>query len=106
MHAKKTATPAALTVKEGTPKANESSTSSSQDGGLDKEKVLKVSQDQIGGEDYSALRLGELFQEFGKVEDVVIRISASQKGSALVVMALKDALVSLISSPITSLLWQ
>lgn len=90
MHANK-ATPTASTVKKGSAKAKES-TSGSQ-GGSDKEKVLKVSWDRIG-EDYSAQRLRELFQEFGEVEDVVIRTSTKKKGSALVVMASKDALVT------------
>lgn len=94
MCANKAATPAASTVKKGTPMAEESSTSGSQDGGLDKEKVLKVSWDRVGGEDYSAQRLRELFQEFGEVEDVVISFSANKKGSALVVMASKDAVIT------------
>lgn len=57
--------------------------------GLDKEKVLKVSWEKVG-EDYTAERLREIFSEFGKVEDVVIK-SSKKKGSALVVMATKDA---------------
>ncbi|KAK6121735.1 hypothetical protein DH2020_044518 [Rehmannia glutinosa] len=67
----------------------------SNDGGgiaLDKEKVLKVSWEKIG-EDYTAQRLREIFEEFGAVEDVVIK-SSRKKGSALVVMASKDAAVS------------
>lgn len=60
--------------------------------GLDKEKVLKVSWEKVG-EDYTAERLREIFSEFGKVEDVVIK-SSKKKGSALVVMATKDAAVS------------
>ncbi|KAL6997904.1 hypothetical protein U1Q18_008029 [Sarracenia purpurea var. burkii] len=57
--------------------------------GLDKQKVLKVSWEKIG-EDYSAQRLRELFEKFGEVEDVVIK-SSKNRGSALVVMASKDA---------------
>lgn len=60
--------------------------------GLDKEKVLKVSWEKFG-EDYTAERLREIFSEFGKVEDVVIK-SSKKKGSALVVMATKSAAVS------------
>ncbi|XP_057511882.1 uncharacterized protein LOC130794012 [Actinidia eriantha] len=71
---------------------------SSMDGGgsgLDKEKVLKVSWEKIG-DDYSAQRLRELFEKFGKVEDVVIKSSKKtlKRGSALVVMASKDAAVA------------
>ncbi|GFZ00500.1 hypothetical protein Acr_14g0001350 [Actinidia rufa] len=71
---------------------------SSMDGGgsgLDKEKVLKVSWEKIG-DDYSAQRLRELFEKFGEVEDVVIKSSKKtlKKGSALVVMASKDAAVA------------
>lgn len=65
------------------------------DGGgnrLDKAKVLKVSWEKIG-EDYSAERLREIFGKFGSVEDVVIK-SSKKKGSALVVMASKDAAVA------------
>lgn len=61
-------------------------------GGLDKEKVLKVSWEKVG-EDYTSERLREIFSEFGTVEDVVIK-SSKKKGSALVVMANKDAVVS------------
>lgn len=60
--------------------------------GLDKGKVLKVSWEKIG-EDYTAQRLREIFENFGAVEDVVIK-SSKKKGSALVVMASKDAAVS------------
>ncbi|KAL6505842.1 hypothetical protein OROHE_023221 [Orobanche hederae] len=59
---------------------------------LDKEKVLKVSWEKIGG-DYTAQRLREIFEEFGCVEDVVIK-SFKKKGSALVVMASKDDAVA------------
>ncbi|KAG8364429.1 hypothetical protein BUALT_Bualt19G0127900 [Buddleja alternifolia] len=60
--------------------------------GLDKEKMLKVSWEKIG-EGYSAQRLREIFEEFGVVEDVVIK-SSKKKGSALVVMASKDDAVA------------
>ncbi|KAL8116110.1 uncharacterized protein LOC141671949 [Apium graveolens] len=80
--------------KKGDAKRKDSSSSGSYGGGLDKERVLKVTWDRIGGEDYSAERLRELFREFGEVEDVVIRTSSRKKGSALVVMASKDAVVT------------
>lgn len=92
MHANK-GTPD-VSVKKGDVKRKESSGSGSQGGGLDKEKVLKVTWDRIGGEDYSAQRLRELFREFGEVEDVVLRSSTTKKGSAFVVMASKDAVVT------------
>ncbi|KAL3655620.1 hypothetical protein CASFOL_000016 [Castilleja foliolosa] len=53
------------------------------------DKVLKVSWEKIGVEDYTAQSLKEIFLEFGGVEDVVIK-SRKKKGSALVVMASKD----------------
>ncbi|KAK4848855.1 hypothetical protein QYF36_018091 [Acer negundo] len=62
--------------------------------GLDKDKVLKVLWEKAG-EDYTAERLRELFSEFGVVSDVVIK-SSKKKGSALVAMATKDAVVSLL----------
>ncbi|KAL7210616.1 hypothetical protein ACSBR1_032053 [Camellia fascicularis] len=62
--------------------------------GLEKEKVIKVSWKKIGGgEDYSAERLRELFGKFGEVEDVVIK-SLKKRGSAVVVMASKDAVAA------------
>lgn len=60
--------------------------------GLDKAKVLKVSWEKTG-EGYTAQRLREIFGEFGSVEDVVIK-STKKKGSALVVMASKDAAIA------------
>jgi len=54
--------------------------------------VLKVSWEKVG-EDYTAEGLRELFSKFGEVDDVVIK-SSKKKGSALVVMATKDAAVS------------
>ncbi|KAF8377772.1 hypothetical protein HHK36_031157 [Tetracentron sinense] len=65
-------------------------------GGLDKERVLKVSWEK-GGEDYTAQRLRELFGKFGDVEDVVIK-GSKKKNSALVVMASKDAVVAATGS--------
>lgn len=60
---------------------------------LDKERILKVSWEKVG-EGYTAERLREEFSRFGDVEDVVIK--NKKRGSALVVMANKDAAVSLI----------
>lgn len=61
---------------------------------LDKERVLKVSWERAMG-DYSSMRLQEIFERFGKVEDVVIRSKGSKKkGSAIVVMSSKDAAVA------------
>lgn len=57
----------------------------------DKEKVLKVSWEFVG-EDYSAEQLREVFEEFGKVEDVLIR-NFKRKRSAFIVMASKEAAV-------------
>lgn len=56
---------------------------------LDKTKVLKVTWEKGVG-DYSASRLREVFEEFGEVEDVLIK-SSKKKGSALVVMSSKEA---------------
>ncbi|XWS67705.1 hypothetical protein CRYUN_Cryun04dG0028900 [Craigia yunnanensis] len=64
--------------------------------GLDKEKVLKVSWEKIG-EDYTAEKLRELFSRFGEVEDVVVT-NSKKKGSALVVMATKEAAVAATGS--------
>ncbi|XP_048336162.2 uncharacterized protein LOC107427382 [Ziziphus jujuba] len=62
--------------------------------GLDKERVLKVSWEKFGQDySYTAERLRELFSKFGDVEDVVIK-GSKKKGSALVVMATKDAAVA------------
>ncbi|KAK4801105.1 hypothetical protein SAY86_021592 [Trapa natans] len=60
--------------------------------GLDKEKVLKVTWEKVGS-DYSPDTLKELFSMFGNVEDVVIR-STKKRGSALVVMESRDAVVA------------
>ncbi|XP_010421167.1 PREDICTED: dnaJ homolog subfamily C member 17 [Camelina sativa] len=59
---------------------------------LDKERMLKVSW-ETSGHGYTAGRLTEVFSEFGKVEDVVIR-STKKKCSALIVMATKDGAVA------------
>ncbi|KAK3193299.1 hypothetical protein Dsin_024609 [Dipteronia sinensis] len=69
--------------------------------GLDKNKVLKVSWEKVG-EDYTAERLRKLFSEFGVFGDVVIK-SSKKKGSALVVMVTKDAVVSATGSVCGSL---
>ncbi|XP_078155616.1 DNAJ heat shock N-terminal domain-containing protein [Carex rostrata] len=64
------------------------------EGKSDKDKILKVSWERTLG-DYSATRLREIFEKFGKVEDVVIRSKNSKnKKSALVVMSSKDAVVA------------
>ncbi|CAM0907506.1 unnamed protein product [Alopecurus aequalis] len=57
----------------------------------DKGKVLKVSWE--GGADYyTAAKLDEIFKQFGKVEDILIKTRKSRsKGSAIVVMASKEA---------------
>ncbi|KAJ1693702.1 hypothetical protein LUZ63_010400 [Rhynchospora breviuscula] len=58
-----------------------------------KERILKVSWERSLGE-YSATRLREIFQKFGTVEDVVIRTKKSKsKGTALVVMSSRDAVM-------------
>ncbi|KAH9611815.1 hypothetical protein KSS87_006758 [Heliosperma pusillum] len=59
--------------------------------GLDRSKVLKVSWEEGVNGGYSAERLKELFQEFGEVEDVVIR---KKRSSALVVMSSKEGVVA------------
>ncbi|KAF3321161.1 dnaJ subfamily C member 17 isoform X3 [Carex littledalei] len=60
----------------------------------DKDKMLKVSWERALGE-YSATRLREIFEKFGKVEDVVIRSKKSKnKGTALIVMSSKDAVAA------------
>ncbi|KAJ3689775.1 hypothetical protein LUZ61_018939 [Rhynchospora tenuis] len=59
-----------------------------------KERILKVSWERNLGE-YSATRLREIFQKFGEVEDVVIRTKKSKsKGTALVVMSSRDAVMA------------
>lgn len=85
MHANKT------NSSSSTPKEETGSKKDGMSGGagLDKDKVLKVSWER-GGKDYSAQRLRELFEKFGDVEDVVIK-GSKKRGSALVVMASKDA---------------
>ncbi|KAL2610206.1 hypothetical protein R1flu_028779 [Riccia fluitans] len=64
---------------------------------VEMEKTLKASWscEVGGGGGYTAVRLTEIFQEFGTVEDVVIRQSKSKrKGSALVVMGSKEAAIA------------
>uniref|UniRef100_A0ACD5WFW0 Uncharacterized protein n=2 Tax=Avena sativa TaxID=4498 RepID=A0ACD5WFW0_AVESA len=57
----------------------------------DKGKVLKVSWEG-GAEYYTAAKLEEIFKQFGKVEDILIKTRKSRsKGSAIVVMASKEA---------------
>ncbi|KAK8625211.1 hypothetical protein V6N13_090086 [Hibiscus sabdariffa] len=63
---------------------------------LDKEKVLKVSWGKIG-EGYTAEKLRQLLSRFGDVEDIVIK-SSKKNGSALVVMATKEAAVAAAGS--------
>ncbi|KAK1419351.1 hypothetical protein QVD17_28517 [Tagetes erecta] len=87
MHASKS-TPTATMKKENV--AGE--TSSTGPSAAEKETMLKVSWEK-GGLDYSAQRLRELFESFGEVKDVVIR-SLKKKGSALIVMATKEAAVA------------
>ena len=67
----------------------------SQDGvKTDKGKILRVTWDG-SADSYTAAKLEELFQKFGKVEDVVIKTRKSRsKGSAIVVMGTKEAAVS------------
>ncbi|KAL8540052.1 hypothetical protein ACS0TY_001590 [Phlomoides rotata] len=90
MHAKNKS-PGATPFEQDKP-AREKDSGDSGANGLDKGKVLKVSWEKIG-EDYTAQRLREIFEEFGDVEDVVIK-SSKKKGSALVVMASKDDAVA------------
>ncbi|KAM7261692.1 hypothetical protein ACFE04_020769 [Oxalis oulophora] len=61
---------------------------------LDKEKVLKVYWKKIGDYDYNAEFLRHLFSRFGKVDHVVIMNSKKRRGTALVLMASKDASVA------------
>ncbi|KAF8780086.1 hypothetical protein HU200_001743 [Digitaria exilis] len=71
----------------------------SQDGvKTDKGKILKVSWDG-SADSYTAAKLEELFQKFGKVEDIVIKTRKSRsKGSAIVVMGTKEAAVLAIQN--------
>ncbi|KQK23767.1 dnaJ homolog subfamily C member 17 [Brachypodium distachyon] len=60
-------------------------------GKTDKGKILKVSW-QDGADNYTAAKLDEIFKQFGKVEDIVIKTRRSKSsGSAIVVMASKEA---------------
>eukprot|EP00249_Psilotum_nudum_P009357 c21878_g1_i1 orf=328-1266(-) len=61
-------------------------------GTVDKDRILKVTwQSMDGGNgDYTAAKLKEIFQQFGTVEDVVIRPrTAMKKSSAMVVLGSK-----------------
>ncbi|KAL6907680.1 hypothetical protein ACP4OV_002719 [Aristida adscensionis] len=64
----------------------------------DKGKILKVSWE--GRPDYyTAAKLEELFRKFGEVEDIVIKARKSKsRGSAIVVMATKEAALSAIQN--------
>ncbi|KAG8073367.1 hypothetical protein GUJ93_ZPchr0006g40991 [Zizania palustris] len=64
----------------------------------DKSKILKVSWE--GGADYyTAAKLEEIFKQFGKVEDIVIKTRKSRsRGSAIVVMASKEAAQSALKN--------
>lgn len=62
----------------------------------DAERTLKVSWTclESGAGDYSATQLKQIFEEFGVVEDLVVRSGKSRKKrSALIVMATKQAAV-------------
>ncbi|KAK9286157.1 hypothetical protein L1049_014539 [Liquidambar formosana] len=95
MHANKAAGSASVPLKKEATGLGKGSVGSG-GGDLDKEKVLKVSWEKVGV-DYTAERLREVFAEFGEVEDVVIK-SSKKRGSALVVMASKDAAVAATGS--------
>ncbi|KAL4186613.1 hypothetical protein AMTRI_Chr09g14960 [Amborella trichopoda] len=63
-------------------------------GGVDNTKILKVSWNDLG-EGYTVTRLREVFESFGKVEDVLIRRPGSKKKrSALVVMGSRDEVIA------------
>eukprot|EP01018_Ginkgo_biloba_P009239 Gb_31915 [translate_table: standard] len=69
--------------------------------GLDKEKMLKATWNSLDGRgDYSAERLREIFEQFGTVDDIVIRRKGSKKkGSAIIVMASKSEAAVATRSP-------
>lgn len=70
----------------------------------DMDKTIKASWMCLegGGGGYSAARLREIFEEFGQVEDVVIRQGKSgKKSSALIVLATKAAAVSAVTVQFT-----
>ncbi|XP_051120505.1 uncharacterized protein LOC127244157 [Andrographis paniculata] len=87
MHAKKMPTATAQSKEERPEREKDNKNSGGN--ALDKQKILKVSWEKTGG-DYTAQELREIFEKFGTVEDVVIK-STKKKGSALVVMANKEA---------------
>lgn len=71
----------------------------------EKEKVLKVSWEREGGEQYGADSLRKLFEKFGEVEDVMIRERGGKKRKkiAFIVMKSRDAVVSMVLHYIPSL---
>ncbi|KQK22234.1 hypothetical protein BRADI_1g65977v3 [Brachypodium distachyon] len=56
----------------------------------DRSKIVKVSW-QENADNYTAAKLDEIFKQFGKVEDVVIKTRRLNSNSAIVVMASKEA---------------
>ncbi|GAA0152994.1 chaperone [Lithospermum erythrorhizon] len=91
MHANKGTSPVSSMGKDTMQGRKESTTG--RQSGLDKEKMLKVTWEKIG-EGYKAQQIKDLFEKFGVVEDVLIQSSKKKKGSALVVMASKEAVVA------------
>lgn len=82
----------------GTTTANRAAENGSQgDGGVEisdeMRSTLKVSWTRIEGErdPYDSARLREVFEEFGPVQDVLVRAGKKKKGVALVVMSSMDA---------------
>ncbi|KAL6209202.1 hypothetical protein ACLB2K_020145 [Fragaria x ananassa] len=90
MHANKGVPTASVPKKDNRRVEKESAGGAEQ--GVDMERMLQVTWEKVG-EDYTAERLRKLFSRFGEVEDVVIK-SKKKKGSAVVVMATKDAAVA------------
>jgi DnaJ family protein C protein 17 len=90
MHAggKMAKAPSSSFQKESMKKDNASTSESS----LDEGKVLKAYWEKTG-DGYSAQRLRDIFEQFGEVEDVVIKTN-KKKQWALVVMVSKDAAVA------------
>ncbi|CAM8974298.1 unnamed protein product [Rhodiola kirilowii] len=91
MHASK-----GVTASSAQPKKETQGVGKEGGGGLEKEKVLKVSWEK-GGLEYTAEMLRAIFSKFGKVEDVVIK-GSKKKGSALVVMSSTDAVAAATGS--------
>ncbi|XP_076894968.1 uncharacterized protein LOC143547423 [Bidens hawaiensis] len=90
MHANKSNPVTTENVKKQSGVGETSDTGNAGPSAEEKEKILKVSWEK-GGVDYNAQRLREVFETFGEVKDVVIR---KKKGSALIVMATKEAAVA------------